>query len=299
MDPDASGRRDVLRCLTWNLWWRFGDWRRRFAAIRSVLQDVEPDVCGLQEVWADADHNAAALLAEDLGMHLAWVPCPAPGTWQRRLGDPTVGIGNAVLSRWPIGDSASERLPHGTGPDDGRTVLYARVDAPGGPVPFFTTQLTSAPDLSATRCGQVSAVARFVDRHSGAGHPPVLTGDLNAEPDSDEVRLLCGHKTAPAVPGLVLVDAWRYADPPAPGWTWDRANPHVLATGEPSERIDHVLVGLPGADGRGRVRRVGLVGDAPVDGVWPSDHAGVLVELQAGGAGPGNAEQAPRDPGPA
>ena len=76
-------------------------------------------------------------------------------------------------------------------------------------------------------------------------------------------------------------------------------NPHVLATGEPSARIDHVLVGRPGADGQGRVRRVGLVGDAPVDGVWPSDHAGDLVQLQAGGAGPDDAEPALRDPAPA
>ena len=39
------------------------------------------------------------------------------------------------------------------------------------------------------------------------------------------------HKTAPMVPGLVLVDAWQYADPMSPGWTWDRRNPLVAATG--------------------------------------------------------------------
>jgi endonuclease/exonuclease/phosphatase family metal-dependent hydrolase len=66
----------------------------------------------------------------------------------------------------------------------------------------------------------------------------ILTGDLNAEPDSDEVRLLSGHKTAPAVPGQVFVDAWLYADPSARGCTWDRTNPAVDATGEPNARID-------------------------------------------------------------
>jgi endonuclease/exonuclease/phosphatase family metal-dependent hydrolase len=108
----------------------------------------------------------------------------------------------------------------------------------------------------------------------------VVTGDLNAEPDADEIRLLGGHKTAPVVPGLVLVDAWSYADPLASGWTWDRRNPYVAATGEPSARIDYVLVGLPTASGAGRVQSVRLIGDRPVDGVWPSDHAGVLAELQ-------------------
>ncbi len=50
-------------------------------------------------------------------------------------------------------------------------------------------------------------------------------------------------------------------------------------TFEPSARIDYVLVGPPAAGGRGHVRRVRLVGDRPVAGVWPSDHCGVLAEL--------------------
>jgi endonuclease/exonuclease/phosphatase family metal-dependent hydrolase len=110
--------------------------------------------------------------------------------------------------------------------------------------------------------------------------PPVVTGDLNAEPDADELRLLGGHKTAPVVPGQILVDAWSYADPRTPGWTWDRRNPYVAATGEPSARIDYVLVGLPTASGAGQVRSLRRIGDQPVNGVWPSDHAGVLAELQ-------------------
>lgn len=116
-------------------------------------------------------------------------------------------------------------------------------------------------------------------RPRGPGVPAGGTGDLNAEPDADEIRLLGGHKTAPVVPGLVLVDAWRYADPMSPGWTWDRRNPYVAATGEPSARIDYVLVGLPAASGAGQVRSVRLIGDRPVHGIWPSDHAGVLAEL--------------------
>jgi hypothetical protein len=49
-------------------------------------------------------------------------------------------------------------------------------------------------------------------------------------------------------------------------------------------RIDHLLVGF----GRGTVSvRVGhsaVFGDRPVDGVWPSDHAGVVVDLEVGDA---------------
>ncbi len=59
------------RVVTWNLWWRFGDWQRRFEVIAAELAAVAPDVVGLQEVWArgsGADSvNAAGLLARRLG----------------------------------------------------------------------------------------------------------------------------------------------------------------------------------------------------------------------------------------
>jgi endonuclease/exonuclease/phosphatase family metal-dependent hydrolase len=268
--------------LTWNLWWRFGDWQLRREVISVVLAAERPDVIGLQEVWTAAGGNQAHLLADQLDMHWALAPSPDPGRWQRRLGDSTPGIANAVLSRWPITDHDVLALPAPAGRAQERTVLYARIDAPRGPIPFFTTQLDSAPAESATRCAQVRAIAGFVAGHvpdPSHGHPPVVTGDLNAEPDSDEVRLLCGHKTTPVVPGLVLIDAWRYADPADPGWTWDARNPHVAATFEPSARIDHVLVGPPGAAGRGHVRDARVVGNQPVGGVWASDHAGLLVDL--------------------
>jgi endonuclease/exonuclease/phosphatase family metal-dependent hydrolase len=264
--------------VTWNLWWRFGRWRDRAAAIRSVLLEARPDICGLQEVWADNGVNFAGELAAELGMTLAWSPSPFPERWQQRVGEPAAEIGNAVLTRWPISKTIELRLPPGESGDEARTAILVIVDAPGGRVPFATTQLTSAPWDSASRQAQVRELAGLLAEHDLHDCPVVLTGDLNAEPDSDEVRLLCGHKTRPARPGFMLVDAWRYAGMNAIPWTWDRANPHVAATLEPSARIDYVLVGPP-RHGRGRIGSVERLGYRPVRGVWPSDHAGLLVEL--------------------
>ena len=266
-----------MRVVTWNLWARFGPWEQREQAIRTTLRSLDADLIGLQEVWADPHRNLAADLAEELSMHWAWSPSPAHDHWRRRLGE-GVQVGNAVLSRRPITGTEHETLEAGE-LADGRTILFAAVETAAGTVPFFTTQLSSPPDQSALRCAQVAQVSRFIARHAGGGLPPVLTGDLNAEPDSDEIRLLCGHKTAPAVPGQVLVDAWRYADPAEPGDTWDRRNPFVRATHEPSSRIDYVLVGPPGKDGAGHVVRAWRGGAEPVAGVWPSDHAAVVAEL--------------------
>lgn len=269
-----------MRVMTWNLWWRFGPWEQRRHAILDVLRDTRPDALGLQEVWAQGGENFAGRLADELGMHWTWVASDAPQGFQKRLGDSTVDIGNAVLSRWPITDRASLRLPVGEGRDDGRTALYALLDAPGHQVPFFTAHLNSAPHESAVRCEQVAALARFVADHSGGtDFPPIVTGDFNAEPDSDELRLFGGLRTAPVVRGQCLMDAWHLADPQAPSVTWDLANDHDSLTFEGGWRIDYIHVGLPGPEGLGAIRSARRAGDAPVDGVQPSDHAAVVAEL--------------------
>jgi endonuclease/exonuclease/phosphatase family metal-dependent hydrolase len=271
-----------IRVATWNLWWRFGPWMERADAIRSVLGETRPDICGLQEVWADGERNLAAELADELGMHWDWARSPQPERWHVRLPGCSADVGHALLARWPIRDRAELRLPPGDSGDESRAALLCVVESPDGRIPVATTQLSSAPWDSATRCEQVRALVRFLAEREREDYPVVVLGDMNAEPDSDEMRLLCGHKTAPSREGFVLVDAWRHAPREAEPWTWDRANPHVLATMEPSSRIDYVLVGPPHEGRRGHVRSIRRIGTAPVGGVWPSDHAGLIAELETG-----------------
>ena len=126
-------------------------------------------------------------------------------------------------------------------------------------------------------------ICELIARWPAGAHPPVLTGDFNAVAESDELRLLGGDLTEPVVPGQVLLNAWQFAGPGDPGYTWDRRNPHVAEGPEPSGRIDHIWVGLRYTSrGPGHVRSVRVAGNAPVDGVWPSDHAAVVAELTDG-----------------
>jgi endonuclease/exonuclease/phosphatase family metal-dependent hydrolase len=269
----------TIRVGTWNLWWRFGEWDRRRGTIERVLELVDADVLGLQEVWSTARENQAEALAARLGMHFMWAPSPRPERWQQRIGDASVGVGTAILSRWPLVDQGVRALP-----DAEMMALYAVVDTPAGGLPVFTVHLDSAPGASSVRCRQVAAVAALVAEKGEGQLPAVITGDFNAEPDSDEIRLLEGHRTAPAVPGQVFVDAWRFADAAAAGATWDRRNPHVAALGFPDSRIDYVFVGMPVA-GRGCVLGARRFGTAPLDGIWASDHCGVLAHIATGTPG--------------
>jgi endonuclease/exonuclease/phosphatase family metal-dependent hydrolase len=271
-----------VRVMTWNLWWRFGDWRRRREAIVRTLADERPDVLGLQEVWAqDGGENLAGWLAERLGMHWVFSRSPVQERWHARNGGDTgVDVGVAVLSRHPVLETAERRLPTAPGfRDDGKTALHALVGIPGGPLPFFTTHLNPGSGESAVRCAQVRELAAFVAERAGGPFPPVVTGDFNAEPDFDEMRLLCGYKTAPAAPGLVLLDAWRFADPTLPQGTWDIAHEDAVGFGLLPSCVDYVLVGRPGPDGQGRIRGARRAAAVPVDGVHASDHAAVVADL--------------------
>ncbi|WP_129843172.1 endonuclease/exonuclease/phosphatase family protein [Streptomyces sp. RFCAC02] len=265
-----------MRVLTWNLWWRFGPWERRREAILGWLRRERPDVCGLQEVWAADGTDFAALLADELGLHRAFAPMGMPSAWRARAPGVALraGVGVAVLSRWPITETAVRRLPSGGPRNETRVALFARIAAGRRTVPFFTTHLHSTAGATEVRCAQAAALADFVrERGTGVpdGVPPVVTGDFNAPPDAEEVRLFRA--------GAGVEDVWRCAPAGRPDAT--RRPGHNAyrppGAGSPDEsRIDHVLVGAPGT---GRVRDVWRTGDRPLGGVWPSDHAAIVADL--------------------
>lgn len=260
-----------VRVLTWNVWWRYGPWRQRQPAIEQTVQDLNADVIALQEVWDDGQQNFAKLLADKLGYTHVYAAYD-----ERKKG---VQFGNAILSRWPIDTNDSRKLPAPANAEERRCVLYGAIDGPRGPLQVFTTHLNWKPQHSHVRQLQVKAVAEFIAEHATNAYPPILCGDFNANPDSEEIRMLTGQTTC-AVEGLVFFDAWRVAGDESGGLTWDNKNPYAVLELEPSRRIDYVLVGFPGRGGAGHVCHIEVTGDEPVDGVWPSDHHAVLAELR-------------------
>ena len=266
-----------LKVLTWNLWWRFGPWEARRPAIAATLARLDADIVCLQEVWDDGDVCFAAELAGGLGFHHAY---------GSRLELDGVRFGNAVLSRWPIMAHEVLPLPAPEDLDELRTCIRADIDGPHGAVQAYSTHLSWRFDQSHVRQDQVRAIAAFIaGSRAGGGHPfpPVLCGDFNADPDSDEIRMLTGRAATPE-PKLVFHDAWEAAGQAsassATGATWTNDNPYARLDLEPDRRIDYVLVGWPKAGGAGHVTRCTVEGSEPVGGVVPSDHLAVLAHLR-------------------
>ncbi len=265
-----------LRVATWNLWGRYGPWRQRHRSIVETLRTIDADVIALQEVWEDAERNQAAAIADELGY-------PAH-VYAHNLERDGVRSGNAVLARWPIVRTETRVLPRAAASvadDEGeeRLAVLAEVDGPRGPIQIFCAHLSWRADHSAVRQAQAGEICRFVRECRPRRFPAIVAGDLNAEPSSDEIRLLTGRAASP-VPGVVLRDAWEAAGRRDPGHTWSNENPFARASLDLDRRIDHILVGSPKQGGAGQVLEAWIAGDHPVDGWWGSDHLAVVAELR-------------------
>jgi endonuclease/exonuclease/phosphatase family metal-dependent hydrolase len=278
---------DKLRVATLNIWNKAGPWAERLALIRKQLGELSPDVLGLQEVLRMVpDENAPPVptrencqayeIADGLGYSVAYgIAADYSGGLK---------FGNALLTRHKILDSRTFRLP---GADSGetRSMLYALLETPWGRLPVFVTHLNWKLHHGAVRQKQVQYLAEriFVLAPVEADFlPPILMGDLNATPAADEIRYLRGEHTLDGR-SLYFADAWEYAEPASPGYTYARNNAYALKNGEPNRRIDYIFVRGPDKEMRGEPSDVRLVFDQTSQGVngpvWASDHYGVCCEL--------------------
>lgn len=261
----------TFRVATFNIWNRFGPWEERLVAIRAGLGHLAPDVIGLQEVLRHEGFDQASLVSEGLGYEIAW------GKASENHGYP---FGNAVLSKWPILRSETIPLPNG-GTDETRSLVFTELASPFGKIPFFCTHLNWKFHHGHVRQLQVRAVADAVARLAPLeGFPPIVVGDFNAEPDSDEIRFLRGL-TGLGGECVYFADAFGVAGEGV-GTTFSKRNAFAGMLREPERRIDYVFVRGPDDAQRGEPRDARVCFDEPYEGVFPSDHFGVVATITAG-----------------
>ncbi len=264
----------TMRVMTWNVWGRFGPWEQRAAGIERVILETTPDVVLLQECWLDREGaDQASALGRELGLHHAF--------GGGELLFDTWGLGNGMLSRWPIVDHRVEPLPALDDTGWGGLATRAVIDGPRGGVLVWCVALDWPPHASAARQHALRHLAAVIDADVRATKVPlVVGGDFNASPDSDEVRMLVGMREV-AHPGFVLFDAWAVAPGGLDaGATWSRSNPWAAPNLLPDRRIDYLFTGWPRRGGAGSAVAAGLAGVDPVDGLVPSDHYAVVADLR-------------------
>jgi endonuclease/exonuclease/phosphatase family metal-dependent hydrolase len=267
-------------------------WDERRLELVAWIERLDPDVVCLQEVWEDGrGENTARWVADRLGdWSVAFGGSPfGEQTWP----DPSMRFGSAVLSRWPIDASTYHRLPIDVDPTPMiRDVPWELLHVRTAGLDVFSTHLAAPPQDGRHRIRQVVAIDELIRAARGdadvvpglgkrrEGMPAILCGDFNAQPDSDEIRFLCGLTSLDGR-ATYFQDAWRVAGD-GPGHTLDwRHSPVTAEMNVPRQRIDYVFVGdgFLRAGHAGRVVSAELAFDRPLTGVMASDHIGLVVDV--------------------
>ncbi len=144
--------------------------------IAATINKEHPDIVGLNEVhrrtWQSRFGDHTKQLAKLTGMNVVF------GTSYRFMrGD----FGNAILTRGKILHSEVHDLP---GWGEPRTMLEAIVDVNGGRIAFYVGHTSAWASVNQKqRDTQLQCMTRLLQ---ASDHPFILTGDLNAPPESAE-----------------------------------------------------------------------------------------------------------------
>ncbi|MFE6051852.1 RNA repair domain-containing protein [Kitasatospora sp. NPDC056446] len=252
-----------LRVVTWNtLWDRYDADRiataRRRPLLLAALEAADADVIALQEV----EPALVALLLAAPWVRAGYTLNADP------LGREVDEHGLLLLSRLPVVEAGRHTL----GPHKAVTAISVRTD--DEPLTVAAVHLSSdhSTDGPARREAEL---ARLAEGLAGVEGELLLLGDFN------------DARSGPSGPAaaLGLRDAWAQVHGPSDDTpTFDpTANPLAAVsslTGRPG-RIDRVLH----RGGHARATAAALLGDRPAaDGLHPSDHYGVAVDLALGTA---------------
>lgn len=274
-----------VRILTLNVWNTEGDPRRPEVINRGIRQ-LEPDLIALQEVVHTAGTRSLETLLAGLAFHVthqAEVQESVP-RFSDRYG------GAAVATRWPhqVVEVLDLRLAGMS--DVPWATLAAVVKVPTeGEMLFIAATAAWRPSAEAVRERQAIAIADLDARHR-RDLPTVIAGDFNAGPEAASIRYLTGRQSLDGR-SVLYHDAWAIAGK-GPGYTWSTENPNtrrgidqIVRQREYRNRFDYVFVGSWDAHPKAhaRVQSAEIAFDQPIEGIWASDHSGVVVDLEVGG----------------
>lgn len=261
-----------MRVVTQNLWGIRGDWEARRAVLAAGLRQLAPDLVALVEaIKTDEYDQVTDVLGPDFHV------------FHQTEREPD-GQGASIASRCPLG-AVHEVDLHVTArtAEFACTTLVAEVSAPepygtivfANHVPSWQLQFERERELQAV------AAARFLEELVPARERHVvLAGDFTSDPEAANVRFIAGRQSLEGA-SVCYRDAWESVHPHEPGETFTPDNPLVADWDWPFRRLDYVFVRCGEHGGPTlAISRCERIFDTPVDGVWASDHFGVVADLE-------------------
>ncbi|QNI36021.1 hypothetical protein H7846_13575 [Edaphobacter sp. 4G125] len=202
-------------------------------------------------------------------------------------------MGISIASRWPLGEVQELDLnvtlrcagfPAGT--------LIAEVRAPTPLGSFLFVNHFPHFQLSFERERELQAVvaARFIeDQIRDNSRQVILAGDFDADPDAASIRFWSGRQSLDGI-SVCYRDAWASTHSnDDTGHTFTPANPVVKDQvvkdmrpfrDWPFRRIDYIFVRFGAHGGQALdIVQCARIFDKPINGVWASDHFGLVADF--------------------
>lgn len=150
--------------------------------VARTIRKYDPDLVAINEAhrntWQARFHDQVEELRRRTGLDVVF------GTSYRFMGG---DFGNAVLTKGDIVSSQVHKLP---GAGEPRTLLETVLRVNGGTIQFYVTHTAAWSKLgSPARDEQLECINAHV---TASAWPYIVAGDLNAPPDSPEIREFLG-----------------------------------------------------------------------------------------------------------
>lgn len=172
----------AFKVLTLNLLNDLSRWEERKSLLVSGLNELQPDLIGLQEVTHPLDNGNARWLADQLGDYAVYV-CPKTGELRHKEGI-------AILSRLPV--EHYETLDLRT---QNRVAQYVQVRVGGHPVVFANGHYYWRPGETVERTKQVQLLLEWL-KSLPQEAAIIAGGDFNGTPESEAITLMRQHYTS-------------------------------------------------------------------------------------------------------
>ena len=268
MSPESL---PTLRIITANVFAHHANWPDRCKVLHDAFRALDPDIVCLQEtVFSAGDDQAKDILGPGYDIIHSEARSEA-------------GDGISIASRWPITGSEELELK----PVSNRTAAFnctTLIATTEAPAPFGSFAIANhfpdyQPDHEYERERQTAIAAGILRRYAETNDHVLLLGDLDAETDAASLQFLSG-KRSHAGTSVCYVNAFDAVRPGEPGHTFTPDNP-LCPRHWPFRRIDHIFIRC-GTNGQPTLGIVDckVILDQPVNGVWPSDHFGVMADVR-------------------
>ena len=245
-----------MKILTLNTWQERGPWRERWEVTFEGLSRFRPDLVSFQELFNPEWAREVQRRAGYAQMHFS-----------REVS------GLVIYTRYPVLSTGILQLTPSSLEEYGRYALWAELEAQGGRLFVFNTHLSWQREDGPTRERQAEDLLDLAGKKAGHGEI-LLMGDLNASPDSPEIKFLTAQDR--------FHDLFSEKHPEDKGLTWDNRNPYAASSEHkmPDRRIDYILARGEGPLLKDLISCDIVLNQPSAQGVWASDHYGILAEFK-------------------